>query len=328
MAVEVKKDIDDSFPDAMLFEDGFFSEYWSKRPKYLPGGAANYAGCYGVAEFLADMTTACPAPYHAARVVNGERIFSALTQQEEIRHAVEDGSVVNIKLDRFWHKPDLPDRWIWMRALFGELCRKACMVYISPSRSEDVDLFLGGPNSTLGAHYDHSHVFNIQLHGERRWVVENEVRIEQRLAASRDANFRQKKLLEMEGARQEIVMRPGDVLYVPAYAVHAVTGVTWSVSLSLGLRAYKEIDYLAGVFEVFTQKRYADYRPVLTVPTGSVDRRAAARLELVQCVRGVFQELDAAMEAAVLAPLRLPETLAPQAARCHSVQDQQRRAAQ
>ena len=218
----------------------FFRESWHKRPLHVPSADSSGTIQYSVDQFLADLVATQPVPYGAVKAKDGRRCDSFHQTSEGLRDAVADGSVCAIKLSRMWHGP-IPESWMPMRDLFGILCRAVATVYMSPRRSEDVDLFLAGPDSCLGTHFDTTDVFTLQLFGERKWTVEEEFSLDGILDVGRDPSWYPTREIGFPGRTREITLRAGDALYVPAYTVHRVTGVSWSVSLSLGLRAFNEI---------------------------------------------------------------------------------------
>lgn len=301
----------DAIVENMLSPDNFFTAYWAKQPVHIPGAGVCCVGRYGVDEFLADMTAAQPPPYLVIGAKEGARVYSHPEAAAELCAAVETGGVAPMRISRHWHHSNAPDNWVWMRALFGGLCRAVSMIYMSPPRSENVDLFLAGPRSQLGVHYDTSHTFTLQLFGERKWVVEDCVHLEERLASARDPDFCPNKEVELQGPTREVTLRPGDALYVPAYATHSVTGVGWSVSLGLGFRAFNEVDFVGHVLEIFERTRYMDFSPAPSLPESTGDLHVEAKLELVRRIRALLRQLEMTAVGSVMVPLRLPDTLAP-----------------
>lgn len=301
----------DATVNKILSPKDFFTEYWGKRPVMVAGAGLACAGRYDIDNFLTDLTATQQAPYLLVAVRDGERTYADPMTAEEVRSEVAAGGVAPMRISRTWHEPDIPASWVWMRALFGSLCRAASMIYLNPARSENVDLFLAGPKSHLGVHYDTSHTFTLQLSGERKWKVEDAVRLGDRLAAERDPDFSPNADLGFVGPTREFTLRPGDVLYVPAYCVHGVTGISWSVSLGLGLRAFNEIDFVGRLLEIFESTKYATYAPVETLPESLGERHAAAKRELLKRVRALLKQLEIVAVGSVLAPLRLPDTLSP-----------------
>jgi len=297
--------------EKMLSPKDFFTEYWAKRPVLVTGAGSDCIGQYDIDDFLNDLIATQAPPYLLISVRDGRRVYASPMTREEVRSEVEAGGVAPMRISRIWHEDRLSSNWIWMRALFGSLCRAVSMIYLGPPRSENVDLFLAGPKSHLGVHYDTSHTFTLQLFGERKWLVEDTVRLENKLAIERDPNFSPNLDLKLVGPTREFTLRPGDALYVPAYCVHGVSGMSWSVSLGLGLRAFNEIDLLARLLETFEHAKYAEYPPIESLPESLGEPHVEAKAELLRRVRALLKQLEMAAAASVLVPLRLPDTLAP-----------------
>jgi ribosomal protein L16 Arg81 hydroxylase len=283
----------------------FFKEHWRKRPLYTPGAGADCAGVYGVEQFLTDIVETQPIPYLSVSTRNGKRFFTKHTTAEDLQSAVLAGGVSAIKASKLWHGP-VPKSWTWMRALFGSLCRTVVMTYMTPARSEDVDIFLAGPQSQLGTHFDTTDVFTLQVYGERKWTMDEEVHLDSVLEFARDRNWYPAKEIDFQGSTREITLRPGDTLYVPAYGVHHVTGVSWSVSLSLGLRAFNEIDFVEYLLEAIRLSGYMSYPPVASVAESAGECHAEAKLELMQRIRSLLGQVEGLALATLLAPLKLP----------------------
>jgi ribosomal protein L16 Arg81 hydroxylase len=286
----------------------FFGDYWRRRPLLSRDAAQVMAGCYGVDDFLTDLVATHPSPYLAVSVHDGARRFSQHGDATSLRHAVGEGAVVAMKISRLWHEP-AGGRFAAMRHLFGTLCRRVAMLYLSPSRSEDVDLFLAGPDSALGAHFDTTDVFTVQLCGERRWLVDRECDVEKVRARVRDRGWYPAQEIPFSGETEEFVLRPGDALYVPAYAVHQVTGVSWSVSLSLGLRAFNEVDLLEHMLDGLRRSAYLDYGPLAARAASQGEAAVQARLDGMRRLRDLMRQLEGLAFAAFLAPLDLPADL-------------------
>jgi ribosomal protein L16 Arg81 hydroxylase len=290
--------------------ESFFDQYWRRKPLCVPGAGAALAGVYGVDDFLADVVATQPVPYVSVSTRGGNRVFAKHATAEDLRAAIREGGVSAVKASKYWHG-EPPASWDWMRTLFGSLCRAVSMIYMTPARSEDVDLFLAGPDSTLGTHFDTTDVFTLQIFGERKWTVDEEVHLDAILALARDPSWHPAKEIGFQGATREITLRPGDTFYVPAYGVHSVSGVTWSVSLSLGLRAFNEIDVVENLLEALRMTHYLKYAPLDSYPESTGEPYAAAKVELLGRVRSLLRQLEGVALATLLEPLQLPPTLQP-----------------
>lgn len=292
----------------------FLTQYRGKRPLYVPDAAEDYVGIYGVEDFLADMTATQVAPYIAVGARNGSRYFTTNSTVDELKQAVAIGGVASMKISKIWHSPAMPERWTWIRSLFGRLYLAVSMLYMSPARSEEVNLFLAGPESQLGTHFDTTEVFTLQLCGERKWLVDVEPRLDEALKRYRDPNWQPAHEVEFRGSTQEITLRAGDAIYVPAYAVHRVTGVSWSVSVNLGIRSFNEIDFVEHLLEVLRTSGRLDYYPLPNFPAALEAQHAEAKMELLKRVRALLQQVEMAAMSAALTSIALPPTLSSQPA--------------
>ena len=81
------------------------------------------------------------------------------------------------------------------------------------------------------------------------------------------------------------------------------------MSLSLGLRAFNEIDVVERVLEQFRFARYSQYKPALTVPAAAGEAQIEARLELLKNARSLLHEVEMAVAGFLMEPLTLPPTL-------------------
>jgi hypothetical protein len=275
-----------------VLTDGFARDNWSRRPCFRPGAAAALAARnYDADAFLGDLCATQSPPFVTARLHDGHREFALHETAQELLEAVAAGGVAAIKLSRFWRDAAGLSGWNWMRTLFECLRDTLCVPYLDPSRSEDTDLFFAGPRSEIGAHIDATHVFTFQLSGSRAWEIEEEVRLDERRLTVDYARARETTL---RGPTIRVTLRPGDALYVPAYAAHRVTGVDRSVALSLGLKCFNEIDVVAHLLD---RSPLAFSAPVTTAPASRGDAHIAAKIDLARRLRSLLAQLDRDAEA-------------------------------
>lgn len=290
--------------------DTFLERHWQKRFRFSPEAAPDYVGCYGVESFLLDLAAVHKPPYVAVSCEGPSRIFSEHPTLDSLRAGIGRGEVAAIKASRFWHG-EMPASWLGFRDLYAALCRNLVMTYLTPARSEDVDLFLAGGSSSLGAHFDTTDVFTVQLHGERRWIIEEEVDLDRIMTLVSGEDWYPAKTIGFGRPTKEIVLRAGDALYVPAYSVHEVTGVSWSVSLSLGLRAFSAFDLADHLFDRLRRTALGRYRPARTAPDATGEKAIAAKLALLRQLREVLQDIEANAVGFLMGPSLLPRDFDP-----------------
>lgn len=281
---------------------------WRSR-YFVARGAALELPAYETADYLRDLVASHPAPYSSVHVRDGHRVLDRHPTIDDLLTALGAGDVSAMKISRLWHEPAAPESWLWMRDLLGALARAVAMVYLTPVRSEDVDLFLAGPDSQLGRHYDSTDVFTIQLVGERRWTFDRDFDLSAVLRQTGGKDWDPAAEMSFTGETVEIVLQPGDLLYVPAHNVHQVTGVTWSVALSLGLRAVHEIDLVEHLLDRIRQLHFSAYSPLPSVPDSVEDQQVAGKFEVMARVRDLLALVESATWAALMDGLQLPEDL-------------------
>lgn len=99
-------------------------------------------------------------------------------------------------------------------------------------RLDDIMVSLAPEGGSVGPHFDYYDVFLLQAHGQRRWQL-GEFCSEQTPRVSNTdlrilANFK---------AREEWLLNPGDMLYLPAKIAHWGIAVGESMTYSIGFRA-------------------------------------------------------------------------------------------
>ena len=103
--------------------------------------------------------------------------------------------------------------------------------FVPDARLDDVMVSWASDGGGVGAHVDSYDVFLLQTHGRRRW------RIAQRYDADLDERA-PLKVLRRFVAEQELVLEPGDLLYLPPNWAHEGTAVGGDcMTCSIGMRA-------------------------------------------------------------------------------------------
>jgi ribosomal protein L16 Arg81 hydroxylase len=142
-------------------------------------------------------------------------------------------------------------------------------MYLTPARSQG-----------FAAHVDTHDVFVLQLHGTKEWHIGKAAN---ELPLSSEPR-KPTSLVDYE----RIVLRPGDMLYLPRGVPHeAVTSASSSLHLTVGIHVYRWVDLLQ---EALSQ--LAVERPALrkALPPGFLDRRISDSV-----MRDVITEAAAAL---------------------------------
>ena len=110
--------------------------------------------------------------------------------------------------------------------------------FIPDARLDDIMLSLASDGGGVGPHYDSYDVFLIQMHGRRRW----------RIGPLKNKNLvadAPVKLLSDFEPEQELVLEPGDMLYLPPNYGHDGQAVGVCTTLSVGFRALNKGELLS-----------------------------------------------------------------------------------
>ncbi|HEX2819539.1 MAG TPA: cupin domain-containing protein [Streptosporangiaceae bacterium] len=223
----------------------FAREYWGVRPLYSPASClpADFSDLFSSAaadELLTDRALRTPFIRMAKEgaVLPPERFtapggFGAQVSDQVdsamvLREFAEGATIVLQGLHRSW-----PALRAFTRRLVAELGHPAQVnAYITPESSRGFD-----------PHYDVHDVFVLQVSGEKHWSVHAPVREHPRAdepwsarRAAVEARAREKPVID-------VIMRPGDALYLPSGWLHsAVARQGTSIHLTIGVAALTGAD--------------------------------------------------------------------------------------
>jgi 50S ribosomal protein L16 3-hydroxylase len=127
--------------------------------------------------------------------------------------------------------------------------------FIPQARLDDVMVSYAAPGGGVGPHFDSYDVFLVQGQGRRRWRLARR----RPFALVKDAQL---KLIAGFTAEDEVVLGPGDLLYLPPGWGHDGTALEPCVTYSVGFRAPRGVE-LAAAFLDFLHERGlpdAEYR--------------------------------------------------------------------
>lgn len=151
--------------------------------------------------------------------------------------------------------------------------------FIPNWRIDDVMVSYATDKGGVGAHYDQYDVFLIQGLGRRRWELGDMCTEETPLLPNEDLRL----LAEFE-ARQDWVLEPGDILYVPPGIAHKGTAVGHDcMTYSVGFRAPSRSELVDGwtqeVLDQLTENdRYGDMSLQLQANPGLISDQALSCL--------------------------------------------------
>jgi 50S ribosomal protein L16 3-hydroxylase len=122
-------------------------------------------------------------------------------------------------------------------------------------RIDDIMVSYASAGGGVGPHYDQYDVFLIQGRGSRRWQIGD--RCDSSTPLRQNTELR---LLQEFNSQQEIVLEPGDVLYLPPRFAHYGTALQDSLCYSVGFRAPSYAELLQGYSEELAMTMCEDLR--------------------------------------------------------------------
>ncbi len=116
--------------------------------------------------------------------------------------------------------------------------------FIPDWRIDDLMMSYAPPGGSVGPHVDQYDVFLIQMHGHRRWMIEDAVREEEALIDGIPL-----RILREFDPDEDWVLAPGDMLYLPPGIPHHGVAEDRCMTLSVGFRAPTHADLVSGVLD-------------------------------------------------------------------------------
>ena len=248
--------------------DRFLSEYWQTKPLIIRNATQRFQHSLTVEE-LAGLSLE-------------EDVESRLVQWHSKTDdwAVEQGPLSE---ERY---AELPDRdWTLLVQAVDQWVPEIAEVldqfsFLPKWRLDDVMVSYAAPGGSVGPHFDHYDVFLLQVSGTRNWRVgqrcdENSpLRVDQPL-----------KILQTFKQVKQCILRPGDMLYLPAGRAHwGIAEDEGSITYSIGFRAPSAAELLMSAAERLAATLPEDlrYRDIGRVTGGSqIDSSVDEGLELL-----------------------------------------------
>ena len=215
----------------------FLRRYWQKRPLLVRGALPGFRGAIGKEALFA----------LAAR----DEVESRLVERRGNRWTVTHGPLRKSRLT----KAGAHD---WTLLVSGVNCHNAAaerllrrFSFIPQARMDDVMVSYAAPGGGVGPHVDSYDVFLVQGLGRRRW----------RLARARpfamvpDAPL---KLIARFRADEEVLLEPGDLLYLPPGWGHDGIAVDACFTCSIGFRAPRGAELAAAFLDHLHERGLPD----------------------------------------------------------------------
>lgn len=203
-----------------LSTEEFFSEYWTRRPRYIPGSADRFNKVFSREEFSAAILTAELGEdgFSVARQgKTSNALWLNFLQQKsgwqeppdfpQLESACsQEGTLVFNSIHR-----RVENLKQWTLGLVNELCESVVVnAYFSPAASVP----------GLDIHYDPQEIFIIQVAGRKRWEVWDKLETHP-LKFEKPEEYPDLEL----GDLQTLNMQPGDVLYLPRGTWHRAVAI-------------------------------------------------------------------------------------------------------
>lgn len=215
-------------------------DHWQRRPLYIAGTPDKLAALFDRAAF--DRTVAAIEPDELGRRpfvkagtqdAAGDHVELGI-QPEQIPALVRAGLTIQAEQLETGHAG--------LRALLDDARRE-----LGVGAAMDAGAFLSPDGAGYGLHYDATAMFTLQIAGEKRWWYGRAPAVAFPLA-NRVATRGAREQLASEDL-DEVVLRPGDVLYLPPGTWHRAQALGESLHVSLTIRAANLVDRVAELLE-------------------------------------------------------------------------------
>ncbi|MCH8536743.1 MAG: cupin domain-containing protein [Alkalimonas sp.] len=240
----------------------FLAEYWQKKPLCIRGGFPNFS----------DPLTAD----ELAGLALEENVDARLIKKEGTNWQLNEGPFDDFNQygEQDWTLlVQAVDHWHPDAAQLLEAFR-----FIPNWRIDDLMVSFSTPGGGVGAHLDQYDVFIIQGQGKRRWRV-----------GMPDANLEQfcphPRLLQVSDfeACIDVVMEPGDILYIPPGCPHDGVSLEPSLNYSVGFRAPAQKDLIGGLADYMLDfqlegTRYTDPNRTINSSSGRIEQQDIASI--------------------------------------------------
>lgn len=248
----------------------FMQQYWQKQPLLIKQGFKNFQDPLSADE-LAGLALEDDVESRLVECRDGNWQLETGPFEDFNRYGDKDWTILVQAVDH-WHPPA------------AELIEP--FRFIPNWRIDDLMVSFSTPGGGVGPHLDQYDVFIIQGEGKRHWRV-----------GMPDASLKQfcphPRLLQVTPftACIDVIMEPGDILYIPPGCPHEGISLENSLNYSVGFRAPAQKDLLTGLADYLLDndisgKRFSDPQRNLTGNIGAISEQDLDQVQqlLVQLV--------------------------------------------
>ena len=252
--------------------DEFLQEYWQQKPLLIRQALPDYISPISPDE-LAGL--ALEEEVESLLVVGGGNNWSLrhgpFTEQDFLELPKQDWTLL----------VQAVDLWVPQVQQLLEL-----FAFLPLWRLDDVMVSFACPGGSVGPHFDQYDVFLLQVAGTRRWQIGGQCDGSTPLKA--DCQIR---MLESFSSREEWLLEPGDMLYLPPGIAHWGVAESECLTYSIGFRSPNIADLLADLaVELMAQGYDAHYRdPAMSQALAGPD---IAQAFVAQAKQQLWQAID------------------------------------
>ena len=252
--------------------DEFLQEYWQQKPLLIRQALPGYISPISPDE-LAGL--ALEREVESRLVVGGGNNWS-------LRHGpFSEQDFLDLPQQDWTLLVQAVDLWVPQVQQLLEL-----FAFLPLWRLDDVMVSFACPGGSVGPHFDQYDVFLLQVAGTRRWQIGGQCDGSTPLKA--DCQIR---MLESFSSREEWLLEPGDMLYLPPGIAHWGVAESECLTYSIGFRSPNIADLLADLaVELMAQGYDAHYRdPAMSQALAGPD---IAQAFVAQAKQQLWQAID------------------------------------
>ena len=229
----------------------FLRSYWQRQPLLVRGAVPNYESPLSADE-LAGLALDADVE---SRIV----LEKGANGPWELRHGPFDAATFETLPESGWTLlVQAIDLWV---PECQELLQR--FDFIPPWRLDDLMVSYAPIGGSVGPHFDQYDVFLLQVEGERRWQLGGVCDAGTKLVTNTDL-----QIIDDFVPKQDWLLQPGDMLYVPPNVAHWGVAQSASLTFSIGFRSPSLSDMLGDLAcELAARGADSHYRDPMLLPS-------------------------------------------------------------